>query len=311
VASTPQTSSTTQSSSEVTEPPFIDPTPRSKPQTTAGSSSGGERRSGREKRPTAKKKDMPNQDLQQQAFAVQINDGNDIINPDTTPLAYAFYTAATKTYGHQDDFPPPPKSWKEMLNHKYTTEFKAAAHTEIRALTRKQTWDKVRLIGKVHRLPTIWVFTYKEDSDGFITRFKACLVVRGDLQAVSQEEVKAITAAYRTFRLLYALIASFDLDVIQINAVNAFINALVDNKVYLIPPKGIDLPPRFSLRLRKAMYGLRKSPKLWFLEMSAALQSIGLKVVPNKPCLYVHPTKPIFIFFYVDDILIIGHLSCY
>jgi len=78
-------------------------------------------------------------------------------------------------------------------------------------------------------------------------------------------------AAYWTFCLLCALITSFNLDVIQIDAVNAFINALVNNKVYLIPPKGIDLPLGFSLRLRKAMYGLRKSLKLWFLEMSAAL----------------------------------------
>jgi hypothetical protein len=108
VASTPQTSAT-QSSSEVTEPPIVDPTPRSEPQTTAGSS-GGERRSGRKKRPTAKRKDMPNQDLRRRAFAVQINDGDDLIDPETTPLAYAFRTAATKTYGHQDDFPPPPES---------------------------------------------------------------------------------------------------------------------------------------------------------------------------------------------------------
>ena len=224
-------------------------------------------------------------------------------------MAHAFYTAATKTYGHRDDFPPPPKSWKEMLNHKYATEYKAAARTEIKTLTGKHTWDEVRLIKKVHRLPTMWVFTYKEDSDGYITRFKARLVVRGDLQAVTQEEVKAITAAYRTFRLLCALIAGFDLDVIQIDAVNAFVNALVDDEVYLIPPEGIDLPLRFSLRLRKAIYKLQKSPKLWFLEIFVTLQSIGLKAVPDKLYLYIYPTKPIFIFFYINNILIIRHLS--
>ena len=31
---------------------------------------------------------------------VKINDDDNIINPDTTPLAYTFYTAAIKTYGH-------------------------------------------------------------------------------------------------------------------------------------------------------------------------------------------------------------------
>ena len=78
-------------------------------------------------------------------------------------------------------------------------------------------------------------------------------------------------AAYWTFYLLYTLITSFDLNVIQINAINAFINALVDNKVYFIPLKGIDLLPRFSLCLRKVIYRLWKSLKLWFLEMSAVL----------------------------------------
>ena len=224
-------------------------------------------------------------------------------------MAYAFYTAATKTYRHQDDFPLPPKSWKEMLNYRYTMEFKVAAHTEIKALMGKHTWDEVRLVKKVYRLPTMWVFTYKEDLDSFITRFKACLVVYRDLQAVSQEEVKAITAAYWTFHLLCALIAGFNLDVIQIDTVNAFVNALVDNEVYLIPPKGIDLLPRLSLCLRKAIYRLRKSLKLWFLEMSATLRSIGLKAILDKLYLYVHPTEPIFIFFYINDILIIGHLS--
>ena len=44
---------------------------------------------------------MPNQDLRQQAFTVKINDGNNnLINLDTTPLAYAFYTTAIKIYGY-------------------------------------------------------------------------------------------------------------------------------------------------------------------------------------------------------------------
>jgi hypothetical protein len=45
--------------------------------------------------------------------------------------------------------------------------------------------------------------------------------------------------------------------------------------------------------------------------MSAALQSMGLKMVLDKLCLYIYPTKPIFIFFYINDILIIGYLSYY
>ena len=68
-----------------------------------------------------------------------------------------------------------------MLNYRYAIEFKVATYTEIKALIGKYTWDKVRLVKKAYQLPTMWVFTYKEDSDGYITRFKAHLVVRGDL----------------------------------------------------------------------------------------------------------------------------------
>jgi len=37
-----------------------------------------------------------------------------------------------------------------MLNYKYAIEFKAAAYTKIKALTGKQTWDKVQLVKKVY-----------------------------------------------------------------------------------------------------------------------------------------------------------------
>lgn len=273
-----------------------------------GPSSGGERRSGREKRQTAKAKDMPNRDLRRRAYATYLDD--DIIDPDLNPMAHAFFAATIRTYGHLSELPPALKSWREMLNHKYAAEFKAAVHTEIRGLTSKHTWDEVRISKSIQRLPTMWLFGYKDDPDGFVTRFKARLVVRGDLQAVSQEEVKAITAAYRTFRLLCALIAAFDLNVIQVDALNAFLHAKIDEEVYLSVPQGLDIPPGISLRLRKALYGLRKSPKLWFLEMSGALKALSLVPVPDEPCLFVHPTKPVFVFFYVDDILIVSHRTC-
>ena len=81
---------------------------------------------------------------------VQINDGDNLINLDITLLAYAFYTATTKMYKHRDNFLPPPKLWKEILNHKYVTEYKAAAYTKVKTLTRKHTWDKVWLIEKAY-----------------------------------------------------------------------------------------------------------------------------------------------------------------
>ena len=58
------------------------------------------------------------------------------------------------------------------------------------------------------------------------------------------------------------------------------------------------------LKLWKSLYGLYKSLKLWFIEILATLHRLGLIPVPNKPYLFVYPTRPIMIFFYVNDILL-------
>jgi hypothetical protein len=52
-----------------------------------------------------------------------------------------------------------------------------------------------------------WVFTYKFDENGYYTKAKARIVVRGDLQPVTEEENRAATSSARTLRLIITLIA--------------------------------------------------------------------------------------------------------
>lgn len=282
-----------------------------------GGSEGSERRSKRQRTQTEKAKDMPNQDLRKKAFFSSADkpDDNSDDPPDdheeepTYEQAYrAFAVATTRTYGHRDDMPPAPKSWKEMMNHPLSVHFRAAAHREIRALITKRTWDEVVRPLKARAIPTKWTFQYKENPDGYVTKFKARLCARGDLQlGVHKRDVQAITGAYRTFRLLMALVAAFDLEIIHLDAINAFVNADVDEEIYITMPEGYKEGDKGKvLKLRKALYGLRKSPRLWFIMLSGTLRRLGLKPVPDEPCLFIHPTKLIMIFFYVDDILIIG-----
>ena len=106
-----------------------------------------------------------------------------------------------------------------------------------------------------------------------------------------------------------ALAAAFDLEIMQIDAVNAFINADIDEDVYVPMPQGyMDIEGKQGkvLKLRKALYGLQKSPKLWFNHFSTTLRKLGLIPVPDEPCLYVHPTELTMVYFYVDDILLFG-----
>ncbi|KAF2141575.1 uncharacterized protein K452DRAFT_196212, partial [Aplosporella prunicola CBS 121167] len=67
------------------------------------------------------------------------------------------------------------------------------------------------------------VFKYKFDTKGYLIKYKVRLYVRDTYVA---------TLVARTFRYLIAITAAFDLETRQYNAVNAFINSLIDEDTY-------------------------------------------------------------------------------
>jgi len=82
------------------------------------------------------------------------------------------------------------------------------------------------------------VFSYKFDTHGFLTKFKARLCVRGDRQPRNELDTYAATLAGTTFRVLMAICAKFDLKTRQFNAANAFTNSNLDKTIYYEIPKG-------------------------------------------------------------------------
>ena len=101
-----------------------------------------------------------------------------------------------------------------------------------------------------------WVYVYKFDKHGRFLKTKARLVVRGDQQAKSlTESTYAATLAGRSFRTLIAIAARFDLELIQYDAVNAFVNATLEEDVFMKMPPGYRRTGMI-LKLNKVLYGL-------------------------------------------------------
>lgn len=148
------------------------------------------------------------------------------------------------------------------------------------------------------------MFTYKFDQDGFLVKFKARIYVRGDLETITHEEKRAATLAARTARIIFALVAAFNLDLRQRDAVTAFLNSKLEQETYTHMPEGFQIQGK-CWRLRRALYGLRISPRLWQQEASKVLQKLGLYQAPEDPCVFIG--EGILVFFYVDDILIASH----
>jgi hypothetical protein len=59
-------------------------------------------------------------------------------------------------------------------------------------------------------------------------------------------------------------------------------------------------------RLKKALYGLKKSPKAWYSRIDAYLQQLGFEKSEADPNLYFITVgeDPLILFLYVDDLFI-------
>ena len=88
----------------------------------------------------------------------------------------------------------------------------AAAQKEYTDLQNRGTFQVVDETIHIKPVPVLWAFTYKTDTNGYLTRFKARICVRGDLQKSTHEDTYAATLAARSFRALMAIVAIFNLN---------------------------------------------------------------------------------------------------
>jgi hypothetical protein len=75
------------------------------------------------------------------------------------------------------------------------------------------------------------IFKYKFDEDDYLIKYKARLVIRDNMQQINQNTYAATLIA-RIFRVLMILIAAFDLETRQYDAVNAFANSSINELIY-------------------------------------------------------------------------------
>ena len=208
-----------------------------------------------------------------------------------------------KTKVHKKDLPDPPENTKQLEKHPFKEEFvqaqkdHLASHEEMGSFI-EVPWKKAA--GK-QILYCKWVFTYKTNKHGFLQKCKARLVVCGNQQERGDLPTRATTLAGMSFRALMAIAAEFDLELDQMDAVNAFVNCpLEEEVVFMRMPPGFSKPGRILL-LRKALYGLRRSPLLWQQHLTRSLEELGFEKVPQEPC--VMKKGAVIVFFYVDDIV--------
>jgi hypothetical protein len=123
--------------------------------------------------------------------------------------------------------------WRVMLRHSHAEEFLKVAQMKYDVIEARRTWEIVDKRDDYKLISLKWVFTYKSDSNDFLSKYKARIVIRDDLQKVDNaQNVYAATLASKIFRMMMTFVADFHLKIKQLNVVNVFLNVFNDEKIY-------------------------------------------------------------------------------
>lgn len=201
-----------------------------------------------------------------------------------------------------------PTTVREAMARPDAHLWKAAMQEEIESLTTNSTWSLTELPAGKRAIGSKWVFKVKRNTDGEIVRHKARLVAKGFNQqkGIDYDETYAPVVRYTSIRFLLAMAVKYDLAIYQMDAVTAYLNGDLNERIYMSQPIGYDDNSGRVCRLRKSIYGLKQSGRAWNEKLNRVLIDIGLKRGDVDQCIYhrISENKMIFLTIYVDDVLI-------
>ncbi|XRB22001.1 retrovirus-related Pol polyprotein [Pseudoscourfieldia marina] len=202
-----------------------------------------------------------------------------------------------------------PRTYEEAIHSKDHERWILAIDSELNSHQLNGTWIVIDNDGTVKNLIGCkWVFKIKLNSDGSIARYKARLVAQGfsQIHGVDYSETYAPVVQYQTLRTLLAIYSARGFYFGQIDVETAYLYALVQELIYMRPPKGTNYGPNKICRLLKSLYGLKQAGRNWYLDLKDYLVELGFKPGEVDIGMYsaaVGTENEIWILVYVDDII--------
>ena len=201
-----------------------------------------------------------------------------------------------------------PKSEKEALD---CLHWKKAMEDEYNSLCENSVWSLVPSPQGKNIVGSRWHFAIKRDAQGNISRYKARFVAKGFKQqkGVDFQETYCPTMKLTTFRTLLAIAAQKKMSVHQLDIKTAYLNAPIDEEVFIEQPKGFEKrDPNGNLmvcKLLKSLYGLRQAGRNWYNLLKKSLLQEGFIPSNFDPCLFtrVRNGKKEYVAIWVDDIV--------
>jgi hypothetical protein len=179
----------------------------------------------------------------------------------------------------------------EAMNGPDAAGFFKAMELELATLIEMEAFTVVDRKSWMKVISSVWAFKRKRFPDGSIRKLKARLCARGFEQVEGRDyfETFAPVVQWLTVRLILVMTIIMGLENKQIDYAAAFVQAPIDTEVY------IEMPKMFSVhgkvwKLRKSIYGLKQSPRNYFLHMKQKLETLGFTQSNADSCLFISTT---------------------
>ena len=201
----------------------------------------------------------------------------------------------------------------QAMNGPNAEGFWDASVKEISTLQKLNSWTQVKRLQGMNVIQSTWAYKIKRFPDGLVRKLKARFCVRGDMQieGVDFFNTFAPVVQWATVRLLLNLSITLKLATVQVDYVSAFCQAPIDEDVYVELPRGwqtlnsLGIDEKFKkdhvLKLNQSLYGLRQSPRNFFMHLKSNLERVGFRQSTTDPCLFI--SAKVVCCVYVDDCL--------
>ncbi|KAH9697414.1 hypothetical protein KPL71_023600 [Citrus sinensis] len=205
-----------------------------------------------------------------------------------------------------------PLSYKEAMCCSDKLKWYVAMQDEITSLKKYNTWILVDKPSNKKLVGSKCIFKLKAGaSEKEPPRLKARLVAKGFTQreGVDFNEVFSLIVKYSSIRLMLVLSVYHYLELEQMDVKTAFLHGSLDEEIFMAQPEGfIERGSEDNVcLLKKSLYGLKQSPRQWYLKFDEFMIRHGYCRRKFDNCVYykfLSSGGGIYLLLYVDDMLI-------
>ena len=204
-----------------------------------------------------------------------------------------------------------PRNYQEAMNSDKKERWQEAMDTELKSLQGHDVFKVVSLPEGRKAIGSRWIYLSKLDRMGAVDRHKARLVAKGYAQVEGVDAPSDLFAPvlhYKSLRVILAIVAKLDYELLQLDVPTAFLNAACKEDVYMKIPAGMEVKTSIAnpvLKLEKTLYGIVQAPRSWNLEFDGSIIDLGYKRCSTDTCVYVKKSKTgksMIIPVFVDDV---------